>query len=305
MHKKTYSNLVKQLLERVPNNVKAVAYLMDVLELGSEAAYRRLRGEVPFSAEEIIRLSIELGVSIDSVINQNDESQNDEGAFFSSLNQLCNLLSKSGKNQVHIAINSFNPVLLVSFDTLFKFSYYRWQHRIRQISPTLTFSKLVMPAREKQLQGKICLAIHQLSKTSIILDNNVFLNLIKDIKCFYLKQLITEEEKEVLKNELVGLVDQYQQYSETGLLELNPITIYLSVHLSICTDSGLIYSGNKYQSLYRLNEAHDIVVNNPTNFDLLGSEFAFFKNQAVNITLSNEIKRLEFFNNQRQYISEL
>jgi hypothetical protein len=310
MYKQIEQNLVGLLMDKIPTNVKAASFLMDFLGLKREAAYRRLRGETSFSVEEIIRLSMELGVSLDRAIVQNEQIQNeqnqdDEGQFLASLDRLNKLFSQSGQNHVHIAINSFDPVLLVHFDMLFKFSYYRWLHHSRQVPSIINFSQIVIPPRAKQLQEQLCASMTQLYKTSIILDNNVFLSLIKDVKYSYIKHLITEQEKELLKEDLFGLVDLYQQFAEIGYLGSNALSIYQSPHLSIDTNFGLLCSANNNHSIYRLNGVHEIVVNNSKNFDLLKSEFIFFENRAVNITQSNEIIRLEFFNQQRQYIRDL
>ena len=51
---------------------------MDVLDIGKESAYRRLRGEKPFSMEEIYKLSLVLNFSLDEIIS-NDKS--DAAAF--------------------------------------------------------------------------------------------------------------------------------------------------------------------------------------------------------------------------------
>lgn len=41
---------------------------MDILYIGKEATYRRLRGEVPFTLAEAAILSRKLGISLDTII---------------------------------------------------------------------------------------------------------------------------------------------------------------------------------------------------------------------------------------------
>ena len=43
-------------------------YLADTLCMGKEAVYRRLRGEVSFTLEEVALISRRLGISIDQII---------------------------------------------------------------------------------------------------------------------------------------------------------------------------------------------------------------------------------------------
>ena len=45
--------VLTKILDIMPENLKPVTLLMEVLDIGKESAYRRLRGEKPFSMEEI------------------------------------------------------------------------------------------------------------------------------------------------------------------------------------------------------------------------------------------------------------
>ncbi len=51
--------------ERIPKGQNLANYLTDALCLGKEAVYRRLRGEVAFTINEVALLSNKLGISID------------------------------------------------------------------------------------------------------------------------------------------------------------------------------------------------------------------------------------------------
>ncbi len=51
---------------------------MDIISIGKEAVYRRLRGEVPFTFYEVSLLSQSLGISLDQIVGTNRA----EGAVF-------------------------------------------------------------------------------------------------------------------------------------------------------------------------------------------------------------------------------
>lgn len=46
------NNLIEALKMKIPDGVNLANELMDVLYIGKEAVYRRLRGEVPFTLAE-------------------------------------------------------------------------------------------------------------------------------------------------------------------------------------------------------------------------------------------------------------
>ncbi len=45
---------------------------MNVLSLGKGAAYRRLSGEVPFSFEDVARISRKFGISLDKIVGESN-----------------------------------------------------------------------------------------------------------------------------------------------------------------------------------------------------------------------------------------
>ena len=59
--------VLTKILDIMPENLKPVTLLMEVLDIGKESAYRRLRGEKPFSMEEIYKLSLVLNFSLDEI----------------------------------------------------------------------------------------------------------------------------------------------------------------------------------------------------------------------------------------------
>ena len=62
--------VLTKILDIMPENLKPVTLLMEVLDIGKESAYRRLRGEKPFSMEEIYKLSLVLNFSLDEILER-------------------------------------------------------------------------------------------------------------------------------------------------------------------------------------------------------------------------------------------
>ena len=65
------SKLAEKLHEEISKvlhpDQKVPVFLSELLNIGKEATYRRLRGEVPFSLYEAIIISKRLGISLDSL----------------------------------------------------------------------------------------------------------------------------------------------------------------------------------------------------------------------------------------------
>lgn len=59
------TGLVNAVKEKLPSKENLANTLMDILYIGKEAIYRRLRGEVPFTLAEAAVISRKLGISLD------------------------------------------------------------------------------------------------------------------------------------------------------------------------------------------------------------------------------------------------
>lgn len=68
------SELIKAMNEKLPNGTNLANTLIDMLYLGKEAVYRRLRGEVPFTLAEAAAISQKMGVSLDKLAGTNVDS---------------------------------------------------------------------------------------------------------------------------------------------------------------------------------------------------------------------------------------
>lgn len=60
--------LIEAIREKLPSNSNMANALMDILFIGREAIYRRLRGEVPFTLTEAAIISRKLGLSLDNMV---------------------------------------------------------------------------------------------------------------------------------------------------------------------------------------------------------------------------------------------
>lgn len=62
------NNLQKAIRNTLPEDKNIANVLTEILFIGKEAVYRRLRGEVPFTLYEAALIVKQLGISLDSLI---------------------------------------------------------------------------------------------------------------------------------------------------------------------------------------------------------------------------------------------
>lgn len=62
------TDLIDAMKIYLPKGNNLANALMDILYLGKEATYRRLRGEVPFTFAEVATISQHMGISLDKIV---------------------------------------------------------------------------------------------------------------------------------------------------------------------------------------------------------------------------------------------
>ena len=62
------TELINEMRERIAPKETLANFLTNTLCMGKEAVYRRLRGEVAFTFDEVALISHKLGISIDQIV---------------------------------------------------------------------------------------------------------------------------------------------------------------------------------------------------------------------------------------------
>lgn len=129
------NELITVMKERVPHGQNLASILADILCMGKEAVYRRLRGEVSFSIEEIAVISSKLGISIDQVVGSHNSNKvtfdlnllhtsNAIESYYEILNryqQIFEYVKDDSTTEIYTAANLLPFTLYSSYEYLSKF----------------------------------------------------------------------------------------------------------------------------------------------------------------------------------------
>jgi len=306
--------LVTTILKHISENKKPVAYLVNTLNISRESAYRRIRGDIPFTVQELVTLAADLGFSIDTIFEQEKQnrsfydytrSEKNSPDFFvlmlKKYSELLEKLSYAKKMETVIALNTFPPPFFAGFSNLFKFAYYKWLYQEKDISRNNSYSEVTLPESAFVFQRKMKGNLFQGKNLVFILDMNIFLNLIKEIQYFYQRKLLTNEELLLIKEDTLRMVLQYEEMTQTGHFGSADIQLYLS---SLCVSSNTIYYkfDDKLEPLFWLFTINPVVIQNAGFVSMQVKWLSSLRRQSALITQSNEIMQAEFFFKQREYI---
>jgi hypothetical protein len=313
-----YDALLDEIRKKIPQNSKLVSKLVDILCIEKEAVYRRLRREVPFTFQEIVRLSKTLGISLDHILNIDShknrvfqlkliEYMDPHEIDYSMIQDYVNIIrnSKNEKNtETGIVSNIIPQTLYTGFKLISRFYVFKWHYHYNynQIKP---FHETFVPERISTLFESCYNESKNIHTTSYILDNQMIQNLINDVKYFNSIRLIKDEDLALIKEELVQFLDYMETIAVSGFFPetKNKVQIYIS---SINIDTNYTYMDTqnyKLSMIWTFILTFTISIDRKT-FDLIKSWFwSIIRNSSL-ITVTGEKERILFFETQRRIIEE-
>lgn len=308
--------LIKAVTQHANPEKNIAEQLSEILSIGKEAAYRRLRNEVPFSFKEAGKLALSLNFSLDQLISaqssnmsvfelQFADSSDLFGYYTRLLNyylNLCSKVEKSDTSKIMVVFNTLPASCFLNYDQLFRFVMYRNQHQLKSNSLATPFSEMQIPRELTLLQHKLANSLRKIRKNYFIIDWSVFLSFIRDVHYFYKLGLITPNEVEEIQKDLLIAINDLEQFTIDGSYPNgNSVSVYLSNIDFISSQLFIEYDSNYFvqQVLFSMN----MLVSRDPNICLKQKSWidVLIKYSTL-ITQSGEIERLRYFKTQRDYI---
>lgn len=309
--------LTKKILESIPPNIKSTDYLMDILELGRESVYRRLKGDIAFTLKEIMVLSSNLGFSVDELLAET----NPERAIF-GLTKKETHSSLQGFQAVHkfyhdyafdmyqsqtksfeISLNRILCFFVADKDTLFKFFYYKWVHQFDKVSLNYSMSDVDVPEDVKDLCKKTQHYIKYID-TTLILDPNIFYYFFHEIKYFQERRLITDEEVTQMTEEFREMLREMETVVLSGSNDLGgQWYVYISP-LRVENNSSYMVCDNRVLSSLDIHSGSNMYSYDRQFCSMHKAWLDSMKKYSMLISNCNEKMQAEFFNQQYRYLDE-
>jgi hypothetical protein len=313
--------LIQKITECIPPNIKPIDYLMDILSISRESAYRRMRGDIAFTFNEIAKLASTLNFTVDNIIGVHSE----ERCFFDlktdkslspakdfllifkdyakCLEQICN----DPDTEAIASLNRFSLFFLAPYDHLFKFYYYKWIHQTYNVPVSLLFAETVISPEVKEVRRHFQTLVKSFNHCSFIFDRNIFLTLVREIQYYNSRGLISKDEVLVMQQELTELLAYLKLLIHKGSNESGYVyNFYLSLlNIDINTSYASLKGGTDSISQYWMYAASPVLIKNQEICQLNKKWLESMKKMSVLITQSNETLQLEFINKQNEYINTI
>jgi hypothetical protein len=314
-----YRKFIEILKETIPEKGKLCTLLVDLLIIEKEAVYRRLRGDVPFSFVEIVKISRHLNISIDNIIGlvspyRNHPFHLNTQDYF-HMTELDYKLSKdyiaalqaAGSNP-YSEFGSTTSVLPMHttrmHPPLLRFYVLKWMYLFGSPTAVLPYSKIAYPERLKEYHRQYIEAVQDIKYTYFICDELFLVYLTHDIEYFYSIHLLTDEDVAVLKEEIRFFLDFFEKLAIQGSFSNgNKMDLYIS--------------GVNFETSYSYLSSHNIHISminaftlgTVTSVDEQACEKMKIWMQALKRTSTlitgAEKNRILFFEKQRQILERI
>ncbi len=311
--------LISTIEECVPAGQSTASFLADILSTGKEAVYRRLRGDVLFSFDEVAKIARTLNLSLDNIVGATNtdkvlvelsikKSPDPIESFKQMLLNTTRHLERinmHSNSESRIAFNILPWSFYLNYDNLARFSLYKWLYQRNINSDTLRFSGFTLPAGVKECNQKYIFAFREIKQSCVILDWSVFLAFIKDIDYFVKLDLITRPDLSLIQEELLALLNEIESLTISGRYSNgNAISIYLS-NIEFETPYAHLESDSYEFCHIRIFSINGI---NSENSEICREQkywIETLKRYSTLITQSGEIQRTEYFKTQREHIKKM
>jgi len=315
-----YDHFLKVLYEKYPKKVQLTEALVELLSIEREAVYRRLRKEVAFSIYDIAKIARTWNISFDSILGiVSDEShlfQMDilpyNAPFIGDLEatkkyfHFLKTLSASDQSEYIEVSYSLPESLLENYSALSKFHTFKWMYQYGCEKNIPSFSKLILPKEAISKEIEYCKSIKQIKHQSYIWDNLAIQYLINDILYFKSIYLLTEEDLQLLKQDIVMFLDELDILSVQGEFadSHNKVDLYIS-QINIDTNYCYYYSPDIRGCGIGVFIKNVAVSRNEAICEKFREWMLTQKRISFPISQVNERQRIEFFMQQRKILDRL
>ena len=319
MTEKLNTGLIDAIRERMPDGANVANILMDLLYIGKEAVYRRLRGEVPFTLSEAAVISQKLGVSLDKLTGASFGGNalfdlnllhydNPVETYYSIIDDYAGIFGYAKDDpeaELNTSSNIIPQTIYLKYEQLSKFRMFKWLYQHTQSNYVQCYEELTLPAKLLERQRDFVAETQNIQKTCYIMDSLVFRYMVNDIRYFASAHLIPEEDLLLLKGELLELLDEMERVATAGRFDKgNEVKLYIS---NVNFEATYSYVESKLHNigLIRVFAINSITSKDPEMFEQIKEWIQSQKKFSTLISHSGEMQRRQFFAQQRELIDSL
>jgi hypothetical protein len=315
-----YDSFLESLAEKYPQKSQLTEALMDLLSIEKEAVYRRLRKDVVFPVHEVVKIAQTWHISLDDLTGVHaaktypfrlhlhryiDPSQEDVKSLQHFVDFIDTICCSNDAEYMEVS-NTLPRSLFTGYPYLSRYYIFKWMYQYGDDEKVYPFSQVLPSERIRLLGTEYHNKIKKIANVNYIWDHLILDYLINDIQYFSSIYLISEEEIQLIKNDLYALLDYMAEVSAKGCFPetKNNVNLYIS-QLNIDTGYSYFYSDEIKISRIRAFLKHEISTTDVEMIENFRTWMYLKKRSSIQISGVDEKRRIEFFIKQRELIDTL
>lgn len=315
-----YIRLIETIKQYIPDDDKIISRLEEILDISQQSIYRRLRGEIPFTFEEVTKIALNLRFSLDEIMGKYyhkgtfldlesflKEEMDIIGIYNDFIDKAVGLMNEASSASYTTLIsarNKFPLSLLLRYENLTKFKYFKVRH-LQEYAFNESLSEITLTLGNKEAIKRYMFDYKRLNNIELIVDNNALLSMIKEITYFYKRKLIFDSELLSLQEELRELVDYIEKIMSQGKNDVgSQVSCYLST-FNIETNYSYIQYDEKMLVKFWAYAEIPMIISDPRICLIQKDWLDSLKKYSTLITGSNELQRIHYLDKQREHIDNI
>lgn len=310
--------LIQILRKNTPSKENTVDLLIQIMPMGKEAAYRRLRGEIPFTLEEAATICNTFKTSLDTICGRKLGNTYDFhlNAIFSKdpMHEYSSMLhdmkvgvekiSEDPESYSYRAYRALPVEFFLKYDSLSKIYIYILFYQLYAGEVPGKLKDIYIPQKIFTAQQATALSMQNI-KATLIMDKNIFSDFISIVKYFNDMDMLLENDYEQIKEDLHNIMDDLERCAASGQtltnkqLDMYVSSISFDATYSYIEGAGIKSCSTSLYCIDHLSCENDEVTE---NHKLWIKSLIRFSTQ---ISVSGELQRTEYFSTQRKAIDEL
>ena len=318
-NEKWNDSFIKALYEKYPQKSQLMKELSDLLHIEREAVYRRLRQDVIFSMQEVVKISAAWNISLDQITNIYSglvpffmqpvnylEPSDQELKFLRHIIYSINLVKDEPDTEFRNICNKLPRQFLTGFEQLYKFNLFRWMYKYGNGKYPVPFSQVNVSEEKIRLKAEYYSAIKNVPKSNFLFDENLFEYLINDIRYFHSIKMITCEEKKYIKNDLFSLLNYLKEVARSGCYPEtnNEVNLYIS-RLTIDTNYSYVLTKLANICFVHVFDTFEIHTYEPDMVANFKTWMQLKQRSAIQISGVDEKSQIDYFEKQYRTVSSL
>ena len=301
-----------------PRLVHEISNLLDMDEV---SVYRRLRGAVRFSTDEVGILAHRYSISLDDLLGEQPEGSYDswkmdfpltvtsEGFNISMIEQnipLLKQLLEEPLTEAGGAMGFLTRHFFMQYKELSRFMMFKWGRYYSDMEAFKTFDTVEVPDRLSQTFLDHIAEYNKIKHTFYIWDSKIISKLVNDIHYFRSMALISDEGMDRLRQDIYTLLDDCEMMAAQGAFKEtgNTFELYISP-INIDTSQVYMRFGDYWLYSVEVYNIRSFLTFKPHVCANMSKWINNLKSTSVLISSSAERERILFFKQQREVVDTL